>query len=181
MKQVKSAGVGLEMVYVGKNKASSDVRDVLTTINNEMHASILSFTAIKYFWVRLESMRDSKLRLGKKAETDPILAEVTELLDMSNKGAGWALIGGGPADGYIRLHGREVTEWFDQFPKWGGNVRLFGLVDALRNAIEPAMCAVPCNHTDIVPYSQELGQGTKVCPRCKRSVMKKFIIYESSN
>ncbi|KAG4923146.1 hypothetical protein JHK87_048686 [Glycine soja] len=49
----------------------------------------LSFTNVQYFWLRLESMRRSKLRLGKTPSSDHVLAELSALLDMDAREEEW--------------------------------------------------------------------------------------------
>jgi hypothetical protein len=61
---IKNAGVRLEMVYVGCKDLGEKVRRMLAIIDEELHRSLFSFTKLHFFWLRLESIRRSKLQLG---------------------------------------------------------------------------------------------------------------------
>ena len=52
----------------------------------------LSFTNVQHFWVRLETMRMSKLILGNTPSSDHVLAKLSTLLDMDDREEGWAVI-----------------------------------------------------------------------------------------
>ncbi|KAK6242187.1 hypothetical protein SCA6_007576 [Theobroma cacao] len=175
-KDIKDAGVLLEMIYVGMNNPNEHVKDLLTTINIEIHSTLLSFTKVQLFWLRLESMRRSKFRLGHTASTDHILAEVLPLL-YNNDDNGWAVFGNGSSADMVRVQGAEIIKCLNLFRQWGENVAQLEFIGALRTVLEPPLLGGPCNHTQVIPYSEGLIEGSIVCQKCKR-LMKKFTIYE---
>lgn len=176
VKEIKDAGVQLEMIYVGKNNPNEHVKDILNTISREIHSNLLSFTELQLFWLRLESMRRSKTRLGYMSTTDPILAEVLALM-YDNDDNGWTVFGKGMKTDIVRVKGAEIIQCLNMFEEWGENVAELEFIGALRTVLEPPLLDGPCNHTEIVPYSQGLVKGSIVCQICKR-LMKKFTIYQ---
>lgn len=173
LKEIKSGGVQLEMVYVGKRNLDEHVRNILASIPEENHAGSISFLKIQFFWLRLESMRRSKLRLGKTVDTDHILKEVSALLDFSDKG--WAIIGKGSSTDILKLQGEDLVQCLYLFSQWEENVTK--LLDASRGALEPSLLTGPCSHSDVIPYAEGLIEGTAICEKCKRP-MKKFVVFE---
>jgi hypothetical protein len=133
---IRNAGVQLEMVYVGCKDLGEQVRRLLAIIDEELHKSLFSFTKLHFFWLRLESIRRSKLQLGQSIHSDDhILKEVSALLDTANEG--WAIIGRGNTADIVKLSASEAIKWLDRFPEWEENVAKLGFVSALRAAIDP--------------------------------------------
>ncbi|KAK8363336.1 hypothetical protein V6Z11_A03G157800 [Gossypium hirsutum] len=176
MKDIKDAGMQHEMIYVGKNNPGEHTKEILSIMNREIQSNLLSFTKIQLFWLRLESMRRSKSRLGNNANTDNVLAQVSALLDNNNDN-GWAVYGKGLSTDIVRVEGDEIFRCLNLFRQWAENVGRLEFIDALRTVLEPPLVEGPCNHTQVVPYSEGLVQGNMVCQNCKR-LMKKFTIYE---
>ncbi|KAJ4710971.1 Sieve element occlusion [Melia azedarach] len=173
MMEIRSKGLQVEMVYVGSKYLSEKVRNILAIINEKMHSSLLSFTKLKFFWFRMESMRKSKLRLGKEANTDHILKEVSALLNTDDNDNGWAVFGKGSSPDILRFRGRKLMECLNLFPKWGENVAKFGFVGAIRNTVEPPDLTESCDHSNVIPYAE----GIVVCEKCLR-LLKEFVVYE---
>ncbi|KAK8627460.1 hypothetical protein V6N13_135071 [Hibiscus sabdariffa] len=180
MKDIKDAGMQLELIYVGKNNPDEHIKEILSIINGEIQSNLLSFTKIELFWLRLESMRRSKSRLRNNASTestsDHVLAEVSALL-YNNDDNGWAVFGKGLSTDIVRVQGDEIIRCLDVFRRWGENVSQLEFIDALKTVLEPPLVEGPCDHTQVVPYSEGLRQGNIVCHKCKR-LMKKFTIIE---
>lgn len=176
MKEIKSTGVQLEMVYVGnRNRPDDHVRNILASITEEKLTGSLSFTTTQFFWLRLESMRRSKLRLRKTADNDHILDEVSALLNFSD--SGWAVIGKGSSTDIVQLQGKELMQRLNLFSQWGKNVAKLGFSGAIRSALEPSSLPGPCSHSTVIPYAEGLIEGTVICEKCKLP-MKKFFVYE---
>ncbi|XP_030542063.1 protein SIEVE ELEMENT OCCLUSION C isoform X2 [Rhodamnia argentea] len=170
--EIISEGVQLELVYVGKRIHHAQMMYIPANIH--LH---LSPTRIRFFWLRLESMRKSKLRLGKTVNTDQTLQEVSALLDFDEKDKDWAIFGKGSSADTIRLQGNRLVECLDKFPEWGQNVGKWGLLNAFRMALEPAVLDGPCSHTDTIPFEEGLAEKILFCVKCKRP-MKSFLVYE---
>ncbi|CAN6548843.1 unnamed protein product [Malus baccata var. baccata] len=178
MEIIKSAGVQLEMVYVGKRNSTPLVKDILANVRYKKLSSALPSMKTHFFWLRLESTRRSKLRLGKPENyTDNVLDEVSALLDIDNNDENWAVIGrGSNSIDIIRLEGPKIMECLDLFPSWGGNLAELGFFGALRHALAPPILPRPCGH-DFTHPSKEQGEGVIVCGKC-RHPMKKFVMYK---
>ncbi|OMO81589.1 hypothetical protein COLO4_23504 [Corchorus olitorius] len=183
-KEIKNAGLQLEMIYVGKNNPNEHVKELVTIINREMHSTLLSFSKIQLFWLRLESMRRSKTRLeyadAAGIDHDHILAEVLALLH-NNDENGWAVFGKGSSTNMVRVQGIEILKGLNIVRQWGEDVADLEFIGALRTVLEPVPFRLrgPCNLTKFVPYPDGEGstEGCIVCQYCKR-LMKPYTIYE---
>ncbi|KHN41404.1 hypothetical protein glysoja_048427 [Glycine soja] len=90
--EIKRAGLQLETIYVGNSQSSENVKQIMAIGGEKSLSDPLSFTNVQHFWVRLETMRRSKLRLGKTPSSDHVLAKLSTLLDMDDREEGWAVI-----------------------------------------------------------------------------------------
>ncbi|KAK4256637.1 hypothetical protein QN277_006338 [Acacia crassicarpa] len=177
IEELKRQGLQLEAIYVGTNQFSGHVKEIMKTLGNEYSPSnSLLFTKAQFFWLRLESMRRSRMRLGKTS-SDQVLAELSALLDIKERNEGWVMIGRGNSSDSIRLQGRQIMECLDQYAEWGDNVEPLGLVGAIKNFLQPPIVEGPCSHSYLVPSSQAQIDGTVLCGVCKRP-MKKYVVYE---
>ncbi|XP_065873828.1 protein SIEVE ELEMENT OCCLUSION C [Euphorbia lathyris] len=176
LKNIRSNGVQLETVYVGKSDMNEHVRCVLDVINEENHTSLhLPLTKLHLFWIRLRSMRRSMLKLVQSISSNHIYREVSALLDSTAEG--WAVIGKGNTTEVVTLQGRKVIECLNKFSEWRENVAQLGFMGALRTAFEPPASTEPCNQSNVLPYAEELLEGIFLCEKCKRP-MKKYVLYE---
>ncbi|THG20824.1 hypothetical protein TEA_016261 [Camellia sinensis var. sinensis] len=179
MRNMTSAGLQLKMVYVGKKNSSDDhMKNILATMYEEKLTSSLTCTKIYFFWLRLESMRRSKLRLGHTDDhKDEILKQLSELLDTNDESEkGWVLLGKESSTETLKLQGRKIMECMDLFPVWGENVAMLGLVGAITTAIEPPLLVEPCSHSNIIQFVEGL-KDTTICDKCKR-LLEKFVVYK---
>ncbi|XP_027336844.1 protein SIEVE ELEMENT OCCLUSION C [Abrus precatorius] len=176
--ELKLAGLQLETIYVGNSlsQLGEDVKIVKNIMagSGEINLSDpLSFTNVQLFWLRLESMRRSKLRLGRTPSSDQILEELSVLLDMTDREENWAVIGSGSSNDVFRLQGVQVMEFLRNCSEWGE------LSGAQRNFLDPTFLAGSCTHSYLVPSreNERPSQGTVICQVCKRP-MKKFVVYQ---
>lgn len=175
LKEIRSYGVEIEMLYVGTRNMTENTRLNLATINDEIHRNVLSFVKLRFFWLRLESIRRSKLRLGQETKTDQILEEVSALLDADNEK--WIVIGRGGETEILKLQETKAIECFHKFAEWEDNVTKLGFLNALRLELGPPPLPGPCNHSVTVPYDAGLLERAVLCEKCK-SLMKKYVVYE---
>ncbi|KAE8716576.1 putative Sieve element occlusion e [Hibiscus syriacus] len=151
MKDIKDAGMQLDMIYVGKNNPDEHTKEILSFINGEIQSNLLSFTKIELFWLRLECMRRSKSRLGNNSSTEPtdlVLAEVLALLHNSDD-KGWAVFGKGSSTEVVNVRGDEIIRCSNLFRQWGENVARLEFIDALRTVLELPLVEGPCDHTKL--------------------------------
>ncbi|KAL3511369.1 hypothetical protein ACH5RR_030770 [Cinchona calisaya] len=92
---------------------------------------------IRFFWLRLESMKYSITRQENASISNGILKEITGMLEVDNNEDGWVLIRTGSLPGLVKLQGKKVTECVELFPVWDENVGTQGLVGGIKSALEP--------------------------------------------
>ncbi|KAK9108322.1 hypothetical protein Syun_024333 [Stephania yunnanensis] len=162
-------------------KPEENVSKILDAVAQENLSSYLSHHNKQYFWLRLESIRRSKSRLGKTVDDDRVLKEITFLMgDRDTETVqGWALFGEGTSSDTVLLQGRQLMDQLKLYSLWEENIGKLGLSGALKRALEPPVLAETCSNSSIVPYTDErLSGGTTVfCEKCN-SPMKKFVFYQ---
>ncbi|KAL2332721.1 hypothetical protein Fmac_013934 [Flemingia macrophylla] len=172
--ELKRVGLQLETIYVGNIKLGEHVKKIMTRSGETNLSDPLSFTCVQFFWLRLESMRRSKSRLGKTPSTDHVLAELSALLDMDDREEGWTVIGRGGSTDVIRLQGmQQVMEFLRE------NIANMGYSCAPKHFLGPDFVEGSCTHSYFVPSreNERLSQGTVICQVCK-CPMKKFVVYQ---
>ncbi|CAL1359949.1 unnamed protein product [Linum trigynum] len=189
-REIMSCGIQLEMVYVGSsNLISENVGKTSDIIHQTIHRNLLSSTKVRFFWLRIESLRRSKLQQGGRLRTDHILQDVSALLqhhDDGNDKGGWIAIGRGTAEEIVRLEGRKAIELLSKVHEWGENVGKKGFLGAIRASVQvpkPLLIlhpAEPCSHSVMIPYGkgqQQQPKGNMLCEKCRR-VMKPYVVYK---
>ncbi|KAL1336540.1 hypothetical protein HN51_030899 [Arachis hypogaea] len=178
--KLKQQGLQLETIYVGYSNLTEQIKNIMSSSTEINESSQLSFTKMQLFWIRLASMRRSKIRLGKTPSSDQVLAELSAMLDMNDKKEGWAVIGSCcKEDNIIRLQGMVLMDFLGRFDEWGEDLERFGLVGTARKFLDPNFVVEgPCNHSYMVSSSEGSTQGSVVtCPVCN-CPMKKFVVYQ---
>lgn len=174
MNEIKCTGIQLEVVYVGWRNPTETAENIIDAICQEESSGFLSFTKMQLFWLRLDSMRNSVMRLGID---NNVKDEVLGFLDAVENQKQWGMIGKGSSTEIITLHGRKLQDCFDLFPEWAESVGKFGLLGAIRAAMEHPLPSKPCYHSVTLPYQKELSKETVFCTQCRRP-MEKFVVYK---
>ncbi|XP_010250967.1 PREDICTED: protein SIEVE ELEMENT OCCLUSION C [Nelumbo nucifera] len=180
IKEMKSSGVQVELVYVGKRNFSDHVTSILDIIGTERLGvgGHLSCPKMDFFWIRLESIRRSKLRLERSPDVDHILREVESLFSLDANGNSWVVIGEGPRTDVIKLQGSETMECLKSFHVWGEKIEKLGVLGAIRNAVDPLHFTEHCDRSNIIPYTQGSTEGTTVvCEQCQRPMKMMNILF----
>ena len=127
--EIKWAGLQLETIYVGNSQSSENVKQIMAIGGEKSLSDPLSFTNVQHFWVRLETMRMSKLILGNTPSSDHVLAKLSTLLDMDDWEEGWAVIWceGSSSTDILRLQGMQVMEFLRKSSEWRENITNLGL------------------------------------------------------
>ncbi|XP_009105329.1 protein SIEVE ELEMENT OCCLUSION C [Brassica rapa] len=126
------------------------------------------------FWLRLESIKRSKLKRIESSNHDRVIEEVTELLEFdSGEHKGWAVVGNGSTAETEKIVGEKLTERMRRIVRWGEHAAGMGFAEAIRIAEEEEPCEE--SHTVVVPFEEGLRVVT--CEKCKRP-MKKFVAYQ---
>ncbi|PON42302.1 Sieve element occlusion [Parasponia andersonii] len=181
VKEIRNSGVQLEMVYVGTRNPSEHVKNNIISLLQERNPRSqfsLSLTKMRFFWLRLESIIRSKLRVGYLVETDHVLREASSLVDMNDDGKSWVVMGKGSSNDIVRVEGSKFMECLNNFLGWEKDVGKLGFLGAFRIALERAE---PCGHFKVIRYGEEeeeeAEKDMEVCEKCGLPV-KKFVIYK---
>ncbi|KAM6589458.1 hypothetical protein CsatA_012063 [Cannabis sativa] len=183
LKKIRNSGLQLEMVYVGTRNESEKIQKFLSLIQEEgLRDSLFSLclTKRRSFWLRLESIIRSKLKLGYSLDTDQALQEASALVNNENSNKSWVAIGRGSSNDIVRVEGSKMMECLNRFLEWEAKVGKLGFLGALRTAIDPPLSDEPCGHeSKTIPYGEEeeLVEDMRVCEKCKLP-WKKFVIYK---
>lgn len=125
------------------------------------------------FWLRLESIKRSKLKRIESSNPDRVFEEVTELLEFDyGEHKGWAVVGNGSTAETEKIVGKKLTERMRRIVRWGEHAAGMSFAEAIRIAEEE-----PCeeSHTVVVPFEE--GSRVVTCEKCRRP-MKKFVAYQ---
>ncbi|KAK4423893.1 protein SIEVE ELEMENT OCCLUSION C [Sesamum alatum] len=173
IKKIKSAGIQLEVVYVGCKNPDENVRTIIDTIDQEKICTSLTFHKVQFFWLRLERIK----RLISAHQDHTTGSDKTaELLDFDMNGS-WAMMGQGSSTDVLKLDAEKLEEWLELLPLWCKNVATMGLVGAIKSVFEPSSGGGKCNHNELLPYEEGLVDKTVICASCK-SPMEKFVLYK---
>ncbi|GFS39875.1 sieve element occlusion amino-terminus protein [Actinidia rufa] len=174
-----TAGISLEMVYVGKSNAKERVKKITQTIIEEKLSSCWpNDISIWFFWTRLESMLFSKTKDGKAAENDKILAEVLTILSFNGSDLGWALISKGSAE-LARANGETFLKSFNEYDTWEEDARAGGFMPALGRKFEKLHTPQHCSRLILPGINGGIPEKV-VCAECGRP-MEKYFMYRCCN
>ncbi|KAE9467484.1 hypothetical protein C3L33_00611, partial [Rhododendron williamsianum] len=171
----KTAGITLEMVYVGKSKANERVKKIASTITAEKLSHCLPYpTYISCFWTRLESMWYSRTQHGKTAENDRILQEVSAMLSFDGSEQGWAVISNGSTE-MVRANGDTILKIFREIKSLEKDIKQNGFMRVLNENVEKSRQLHHCNK--LLLWWTSTGIPEKLlCADCTRP-MEKYFMY----
>ncbi|KAK6250175.1 hypothetical protein SCA6_004180 [Theobroma cacao] len=173
-KVAQALGIGLEMVYVGKNNARERVRKITGFINERQLSHAWQDGTIWFFWNRLESMLFSKTRHGKTNETDVIKQEVMTLLGYDGSEHGWAVFFLGSIE-MVRAKGDKALSSMQSFETWEYLAREMGFMPALRKYLEGIAEDHHCTRLILPGISGGIAERV-VCAECGRP-MEMYFMY----
>ncbi|KAL8057304.1 hypothetical protein ABFX02_04G176100 [Erythranthe guttata] len=180
-----SAGIGLEMVYIGKNATKERMKRLNETVtSNGLSHCWTDPTSIWYFWTRIESMMHSKYSHNKGAkidddgDVDHIRREVLTMLTFGGDGdRGWAMFsqgsGAGPGE-VARAKGDAMLSGLKDFETWAPEAKRIGFVEALNDYLAGNMSGEHCNR--LVLSGVDDVPETVVCAECRKP-MEKYFMY----
>ncbi|KAK1406069.1 hypothetical protein QVD17_42266 [Tagetes erecta] len=172
----REAEIQLEMLYVGKSNPREKVRKNNDVIREENLSHVLpDLTLIWFFWVRLESMLQSKLQHGKSFDEDPILKEIHVMLTYDGNDQGWAVICRGSNDWMKRVNGNTLLTSLANYKEWQNEAREKDFLPALNEHLEANRPPHHCNRL-ILPGTAGSVPDKVVCAECGRS-MERFFLY----
>lgn len=171
-----AARIPLEMLYVGKSNPKERVKrnNSVIQVDNLSHV-LADVTLIWFFWVRLESMWNSKVQHGMAVENDPIMQEVMTILSYDGSDQGWAVFCRGSHE-MAKGRGEIMLQCLSQFDRWKDRVVYpDGFVVALNEQLRELHTPHHCSRL-ILPGTTGVIPERVVCAECGR-LMEKFIMY----
>lgn len=172
----QATGISLELVYVGKSNPKERVRRNTVAISTEKLSYCWQDIALVwFFWVRIESMWQSKMQLGRTVETDPIMKEIMSILSFDASEGGWALLSRGSAE-MTKEKGSTFLTCFSEYEQWKGQVQQKGLVAAINDHLKKLHSPHHCSRL-VLPGTAGRIPDRVVCAECGRS-MEKFVMYQ---
>ncbi|GAB2283833.1 hypothetical protein Dimus_018320 [Dionaea muscipula] len=171
----ESAGIKLEMVYVGRSHAKKDVvRKVTAAImaNNLSHCW-QDPTTVWFFWQRIESMLLSKIQLEQvDNHSDTITQEIKKLLSYDKSPGGWAVLTKGSAV-LLHEHGSTIYTALTQYEQeWKREIAVLGFDKALSSHVGKFdIREAPCCRFDFPAASGRVPTGMR-CPECQLAMEK---------
>ncbi|KAK8489347.1 hypothetical protein V6N12_055363 [Hibiscus sabdariffa] len=166
-------GIGLEMVYVGKNNAKERVKRIIGSINERQLSHTWQDTNIWFFWKRLESMLFSKTGHSATNEADVIKQEVMTLLGYDGSEQGWAVFFSGTE--MVRAKGDKTLNAIQSFEQWEAFARELGFVSAIRGHLERIVDEHHCTRLILPGISGGIAERV-VCAECGRP-MEMYFMY----
>ncbi|XVF49735.1 hypothetical protein PTKIN_Ptkin04bG0037300 [Pterospermum kingtungense] len=168
-------GIGLEMVYVGKNNAKERVKKITGLINEKQISHTWQEASVWFFWNRLESMLFSKSQHGKSTtETDVIKQEVMTILGYDGSENGWAAFFFGSTE-MVRAKGDKVLNSMQSRKEWENEARESGFIPALRKHLEGITDEHHCTRLILPGNSGGISERV-VCAECGRP-MEMYFMY----
>ncbi|GMH24850.1 hypothetical protein Nepgr_026693 [Nepenthes gracilis] len=171
-----SAGIKLEMVYVGKSHAQRNAISKVTAaiLSDDLSLCLKDPTTVWSFWRRIQSMLLSKIQLEQADNhSDIITQEIKRLLSYDRSPGGWALLAEGST---VVLHGHGSTFYTTllQYEKeWKNEVALLGFARAIQahkrkfDIREAPYCA----RFDFPTSVGRIPKGMQ-CPECNLAMEK---------
>ncbi|KAJ8758876.1 hypothetical protein K2173_002655 [Erythroxylum novogranatense] len=175
----EAAGIPLEMLYVGKSKPREKVqRNNKTVAEENLSHYLQNLTLIWFFWLRLESMLQSKIQHKRNVENDPIMLEVERLLTFDGSDQCWAVVSRGP-DEMVKASGDLMLEALRDYESWQQRAEEDGFVPALEDHLRGLHSPLHCCRL-ILPGAMGSVPDRVTCAECGKT-MEKFIMYRCCN
>ncbi|XP_048440667.1 protein SIEVE ELEMENT OCCLUSION A-like [Pyrus x bretschneideri] len=180
------ANIQLEMLYVGRSKPKENVvKNIMNIIQAEKLSHILDLNLIWFFWIRLESMWQSKGQLlseqGKThsptdpLKSDPIMQGIISMLSFGSSDRGWAVISqGSPV--MSRANGEHMLKSLGAFKDWKNRSSEVGFIPALNEHLEGVHRQAPHHCTSLILPATGIMPETVQCAECGR-LMERFSMF----
>ncbi|XP_020215868.1 protein SIEVE ELEMENT OCCLUSION B [Cajanus cajan] len=175
----KALQLPLEMIYVGKSNPGKKVQELNNNIQKENLSNVLPDLAIIwFFWVRLESMWQSKSQQNKTVENDHIMHEVMRILTYDSGDPGWVVMSQGTGK-MIQGMGDAFLRCLYDYEQWKDKAQDKGLLPTMDDYIKEIQIPHHCNRL-ILPGTSGGIPDTVTCAECGRK-MEKFYMYRCCN
>ncbi|KAL9679078.1 hypothetical protein QQ045_016932 [Rhodiola kirilowii] len=172
------SGTSIEMIYVGKNAASENIREVISSMCVDM-PQIYSPDSKKiwYFWKRLESLLISRYQMFGEAHhtIDPIIKEVKKFLSYASTES-WACLITPSSDMIIHDLGDTMLQGFMEFKLWKQHLHSKDFSKIFLNHIEQLRQSQvsdrSCSRIVLNIDNKDVVQSLE-CPHCNHFMEKK--------
>lgn len=180
------AGISLELLYVGRSKPKEKVvKQIMSIIQAEKLSHTLEWSIIWFFWVRLESMWQSKGQLlSEQSKThfmtdnlknDPIMQGIISMLSFGSSDRGWAVIGI-PSANMSKANGEHMLKSLKEFNDWKIRASDVGFTPALNEYLEGVYKQAPHHCTNLILPATGIMPETVACAECGR-LMERFSMF----
>lgn len=186
------AGIRLELLYVGKRKATEKVvKNIMRIIQDENLSHTIEWQFISLFWTRLESMWESKghqlqNKLKKSSQLgttdyvamkndDAVMKGIISMLTFGSSDHGWALIGTGSAE-MSKANGEHMLRSLREFNAWKTRHSELGFTPALNEYLAGVSKQVPHHSSSLMLPVTGVMPETVACAECGR-IMERFNMF----
>ncbi|KAF5746532.1 hypothetical protein HS088_TW06G00703 [Tripterygium wilfordii] len=160
----REAQIPLEMLYVGKSNPGETVRRNNAIIEAENLGHILQDLAmVWFFWVRIDGMWHSKLRLGRNVENDENMREIMTMISFDGRDQGWAMISSGSTE-MARDKLDIIFQALADYRLWKNAAEERGFVNTLNDYLYRPH-RIYCKHL-ILPETSGMIPDRIVCTEC---------------
>ncbi|XP_043725498.1 protein SIEVE ELEMENT OCCLUSION A-like [Telopea speciosissima] len=173
----KANNIQFEMVYIGARNLTKQVKENIEIITKEKLSNSLSAEVMSKFWVRLESMWQSRMQVINKSsmEEDQIMKEIKTMFtyDGSEK-SGWGLISKGSTN-MVKAKGEIILNCFKQYESWKQTFGLKDFMEVVTDYVKNQEIKLHCNRL-ILPVTIGRIPEEMPCEICQ-CAMDKFVMY----
>ncbi|XP_061992457.1 protein SIEVE ELEMENT OCCLUSION B-like [Rosa rugosa] len=186
------AGIRLELLYVGKRKATEKVvKNIMRIIQDENLSHTIEWQFISLFWTRLESMWESKghqlqNKLKKSSQLgttdyvamkndDAVMQGIISMLTFGSSDHGWALIGTGSAE-MSKANGEHMLRSLREFNAWKTRHSELGFTPALNEYLAGVSKQAPHHCSSLMLPVTGVMPETVACAECGR-IMERFNMF----
>ncbi|XP_024196631.1 protein SIEVE ELEMENT OCCLUSION B [Rosa chinensis] len=186
------AGIRLELLYVGKRKATEKVvKNIMRIIQDENLSHTIEWQFISLFWTRLESMWESKghqlqNKLKKSSQLgttdyvamkndDAVMQGIISMLTFGSSDHGWALIGTGSAE-MSKANGEHMLRSLREFNAWKTRHSELGFTPALNEYLAGVSKQAPHHCSSLMLPVTGVMPEMVACAECGR-IMERFNMF----
>lgn len=186
------AGIRLELFYVGTNKAKEKVvKNIMRIIQDENLSHTIEWNFICFFWIRLESMWESKghqlqdkLKRSSQLRTtdyiamkndDAVMQGIISMLSFGSSDHGWAVIGTSSAE-MSKANGEHMLRSLREFNAWKTRHSELGFTPALNEYLAGMYKQAPHHCASLMLPVTGLIPETVTCVECGR-LMERFNMF----
>ncbi|KAL0399864.1 UNVERIFIED_CONTAM: protein SIEVE ELEMENT OCCLUSION A [Sesamum radiatum] len=166
----QQAQIQLKMISMNEN--------IKTNITTGTSDSTLDPMQIRAFWVRLESIWQSRVQSGMSPESDEIIRNVFKMFSLLHSGRGWAIVSSTGLKEMAIGMGDTVLKALSEYDKWKGFVVSKGFVPALGEYMSSLGPSKLCNILSLLKSSRGLPVKMN-CFECggEMKMSTRFICY----